>query len=187
MGSIYLETERVRLREFDADDEDHLFELDSDPEVMRFLTEGVPSTREHVQGGLGRIEALRVKHGGRFGFWAAIERSSGAFMGWFHFRPSRSTPDDTSRIELGYRLKATFWGRGLATEVSKALVEKGFRDLGVETIFAIAAKGNLRSRRVMEKCGLSYVRDFVEHDLPPSLRDAVEYATSRNERGSRHG
>ena len=179
MSSTYLETARVRLREFTPRDEDNLFDLDSDPEVMRFLTEGVPSTREYVRGGLERIEALRVKYDGRFGFWASIERSSNAFMGWFHFRPSRSAPDDTSRIELGYRLKAAFWGKGYATEVSKALIEKGFRDLGVETVFAVAAKGNLGSQRVMQKCGLSYVRDLVESDLPPSIREAVEYSLSR--------
>ncbi len=162
---VYLETERVTLREFTLADEDNLFELDSDPEVMRYLTDGVPSSREQVRAGVARTLALTAKHHGRFGLWAALEKQSGAFMGWFHFRPSRSAPDDTKRIELGYRLKRAFWGAGYATEVSRALIEKGFRDLDVDEVFAITKKPNLASRRVMEKCGLSFVREYDDPDF----------------------
>jgi RimJ/RimL family protein N-acetyltransferase len=64
-----------------------------------------------------------------YGFWAAVEKSTGRFVGWFHFRPAeRAHPDE---IELGYRLRKSAWGKGYATEGSRALIQKGFAELGV--------------------------------------------------------
>ncbi len=174
-----LTTPRVALREFTEADDENLFELDGDPEVMRYLTGGVPSTREYVRGAIGRIEAMRVKYGGRFGFWAATLRESNAFMGWFHFRPAKNDPENLRRIELGYRMKRAFWGKGLATEVSMALIEKGFAELGVEEVFAVALKQNLASQRVMQKCGLKFVREYEDDDFLFMPGTLMEYAKPR--------
>jgi RimJ/RimL family protein N-acetyltransferase len=93
-----------------------------------------------------------------FGFWAAIEKTSGAFMGWFHFRPYRENPEET---ELGYRLKKAYWGQGFATEGSEALIKKGFREVGVTKVVATTMSANVRSRRVMEKIGLRFECEYV--------------------------
>ena len=93
--TIYLETERMVLRRLTQDDAENLFELDSDPEVMQYLTGGVPNTRAVIlEKTMPRFLACYdpYKH---FGFWAAIEKTSGAFMGWFHFRPYRENPEET--------------------------------------------------------------------------------------------
>jgi len=156
--SIYLETPRIQLRQLTQNDAQQLFELDSDPAVMQYLTGGVPHAMSfivekslpHYLSFYERFEA--------FGFWAAIERSSNAFMGWFHFKPYCEALDE---IELGYRLKRVFWGRGYATEGSLALVDKGFGELGVKRIVATTMSVNRRSRRVMEKAGLRFEREFV--------------------------
>lgn len=155
---IYLETTRIALRRLTENDVEHLLELDSDPDVMWYLTGGVPHTRDFVVGKalpyyLGFYDRFDV-----FGFWAAIEKVSGEFMGWFHFRPHRENPDE---IELGYRLKKVHWGRGYATEGSKALIEKGFRELGVDKVVATTMALNRRSRRVMEKVGLRFEKEFA--------------------------
>lgn len=171
-----LETERIVLRAIEAEDEDHLFELDSDPEVMRFLTGGTPHSRDQIKTALGRILALNQKHRGRFGFWAAIEKKSGLFLGWFHFRPDIKDPENTKRIELGYRLKRSAWGLGYATEVSKALIENGFRELGVVEVFAVTMKTNLASQQVMKKCGMEFVREFYDEKFPGAEVADVEFA-----------
>ena len=92
-----------------------------------------------------------------FGFWAAIEKSTGDFLGWFHFRPREGAPDE---VELGYRLRKSAWGKGYATEGSRALIRKGFTESGVQRVVAEAMAANLASRRVMEKAGLTLVRTF---------------------------
>ncbi|MFB4274196.1 GNAT family N-acetyltransferase [Nonomuraea sp. MTCD27] len=148
---VYLETERLILRRFTESDEDHLFALHNDPEVMRYLNGGQPTPRETiVERTLPRFVAG--------GFFAALEKPSGAFLGWFHLRPAENGSDEEP--ELGYRLHKAAWGRGVATEGSLALIDKAFAELGARRVFAQTMAVNLGSRRVMEKCGLRLVRTF---------------------------
>lgn len=175
--TYYLETDRLILREFNSTDAQNLYELDSDPAVVEFLTKR-PSTHEEIQQALERIEKLRIKFQGRFGLWAAIERSTGQFIGWFHFRPGKRDLENTKRIELGYRLKKSAWGKGYAQEGSRALIKKGFEELGVEEVFALTMEVNVRSRNVMEKCGLKYIRSFIDPEYGSKELD-VEYALKK--------
>jgi RimJ/RimL family protein N-acetyltransferase len=69
-----------------------------------------------------------------YGFWAAIERSTGDFLGWFHFRPRPGSLPD--QAELGYRLRKSAWGKGYATEGSRALIRKGFTEFSVQRVTA---------------------------------------------------
>ncbi|MEV5975098.1 GNAT family N-acetyltransferase [Streptomyces sp. NPDC051921] len=80
-------------------------------------------------------------------------------MGWLEFRPLGEC--SSAVVVLGYRLAQVAWGRGYATEGSRALVDEGFAELGVEWVTANAMAVNVRSRRVMEKSGLSFVRNFI--------------------------
>jgi RimJ/RimL family protein N-acetyltransferase len=175
--TTYLETERIRLRTLTPADAPLLLDLDSDPEVMRYITDGVPATAEDVAAYLPRV-LRHYETGGDFGFWAAEERATGAFVGWFHFRLG---PDAADGVELGYRLRRAAWGRGYATEVSAALVRRGFERLGVERVFALTMSSNRASRRVMEKVGLRYVGDYVETRFPGEDKRAVIYAVTRSE------
>lgn len=97
-----LQTNRLTLRRFTEADEEPLFELDSDPEVMRFLNGGTPTPRDMVQ---TLILPRFLRHDERFpsfGFWAAIERVTGDFLGWFSFVPSEAALGD---VYLGFRLR----------------------------------------------------------------------------------
>jgi RimJ/RimL family protein N-acetyltransferase len=175
----YLETPRIKLREMNFEDENNVVELDSDPEVMRYISDRKPSSRSEVRGALERTQLLYEKHQGRFGFWAAIEKSSNLFMGWFHFRPAKSDPENVKRIELGYRLKREFWGKGYATEGSEALIKKGFNELQVEQVFAITMKENIASQKVMEKAGLKFSHEFRDPELPMGDDLAVVYVLDK--------
>jgi RimJ/RimL family protein N-acetyltransferase len=177
---VYLETERMVLREFTEDDVDALFELDNEPEVMRYIQPGVPVTREAiVEETLPAFLAYYGRPGG-FGFWAAIDKSSGRFLGWFHFRPKPG--DDPRDPELGYRLHRFAWGRGYGTEGSKALIDHGFAELGIARVHAETMAVNVASRRVMEKCGMRFVRAFHAEwpvAIPGDEHGDVEYAIDR--------
>ncbi|MDB5077535.1 MAG: hypothetical protein JWO42_3714, partial [Chloroflexi bacterium] len=96
---VFLETERVLLRRFTEADVDNLFELDSDPDVMRYLSNGKPTPRDVIQNEtLPRFLHYYERYEG-YGFWAAIEKSTGDFLGWFHFRPPEGA--DPDEVELG--------------------------------------------------------------------------------------
>lgn len=171
--NVFLETERLLLRRFREADVDHLFALHNDPDVMRFLTGGEPISRAEIERDYRERFAAE-------GYWVAIERASGEFLGWFALH---STADrDPAEFELGYRLRKAAWGKGFATEGSRALIYKGFAELGVRRVWAETMAVNLASRRVMEKSGLMHVRTFhLEWDdpLPGTEHGEVEYALER--------
>jgi RimJ/RimL family protein N-acetyltransferase len=143
-----LETERLTLRPLTLDDIEPLVTLNSDPEVMRYINGGRASTRAEV------AETVRESLGHR---WMAFERSTGELVGWFSLVPSADRPDER---ELGYRLRRAMWKQGFAIEGSRALVDLAFTDLGVRRVWAQTMTVNAASRRVMEGCGLRYVRTF---------------------------
>jgi RimJ/RimL family protein N-acetyltransferase len=155
---VLLETERIVLRRFTEEDANNLYHLDSDPDVMRFLSGGTPTPRDVIETDiLPRFLCYDERSPG-FGFWAAIDRASGEFLGWFSFRPS----DEANRgeVTLGFRLRKDAWCRGYATEGARALIRLGFTELGVGSVVATTYQDNLASRRVMEKAGMTLSRTF---------------------------
>ena len=180
---VYLETERLILRRFTPDDLDDLIALDADPAVMRYISGGAEMPPDEQPANVLPYWLAYYERGDAWGFWAAIERSSGAFIGWFHLRPMpREDPDDEP--ELGYRLVRSAWGRGLATEGSRALIDKAFTELGARRVHASTMAVNIGSRRVMEKAGLRFVRTFVADwpvRIPGDEEGDVEYAIDRHQ------
>jgi RimJ/RimL family protein N-acetyltransferase len=160
-----LETPRLILRRFTDADEPLLLELDSDPEVMRYINGGTPPTAQQIRDGLLEPAFRDYAESDRWGVWAALLKPSDEFIGWFHFWPSAQPPHDP---EVGYRLKRAFWGRGLATEGTRAIIRKGFEEFRLPRIVARTLAMNAASRRVLEKAGMQYVceADFVEHRFP---------------------
>jgi RimJ/RimL family protein N-acetyltransferase len=178
---VFLETERLLLRQFTRDDLDLVVELDGDPDVMRFINNGQPVDLAEVTENLEWWLTYYDCYAG-YGFWAAIEKASGRFLGWFHFRPGEGA--GPLEPELGYRLRRDAWGQGFASEGSRALIDKGFTEFGVERVTAEAMAVHIRSRRVMEKAGLRYVRTFHADwpvRIPGDEEGDVEYAITRAE------
>jgi RimJ/RimL family protein N-acetyltransferase len=181
-ASILLETPRLRLRRFWPADVDRLVELDSDPEVMRYISYGVPTPREHYESEIMPCWLALYSSSPLLGFWAAELRQGGEFIGWFHLRIDWI---DAGEHELGYRLRRSAWGHGYATEGGRALVAHGFERAGAGKISARALRANRGSQRVMEKCGLAYECDFVyPQDVligrSEDERAAVKYAVTRS-------
>ena len=173
-----VETERMTLRPLTFDDVDALVELDSDPEVMRYITGGRPTPREKA------IDTVRRRIGRR---WMAYERTTARFIGWFGLVPSRTTAGE---YEVGYRLRREFWGRGLATEGTGALIDRAFSELGATRVWAETMAVNTRSRAVMGRCGLQHGRTFhLEFDDPIEGTEfgEVEYELTRADWEARSG
>ena len=185
---LFLETVRLVLRRFTEADVENLLDLDGDPEVMRFLTGGKPTPRNVIENKTLPRFLRYYKHTEGFGYWAAIEKSTGAFLGWFAFHPPEGGGSD--EVELGYRFKKSAWGKGYATEGSRALIRKGFTELGVRRVFAQTMAVNTASRRVMEKAGLVPARTFHEDWQEPiggAEQGEVEYALTRADWERRYG
>lgn len=148
---ISLKTQRLILRPFLETDLQNLIELDTDPEVMRYIGSGHVSTLEEVKQVLPKI--LKRQEGwDLYGTWMA-DLISGENIGWFTLKPIVGLNND---FEIGYRLKRKFWGQGFATEGSLCLVQHGFEVLKLKKIVAVTDPGNQASQHVLKKCGLIY-------------------------------
>lgn len=155
MARDILRSSRLRLRPFGFADGNHLFELDADPAVMRYLTGGLPTERSVIE---NEILPLFVEsHAGHplFGFWAAEQ--DGRFIGWFAFR---CIPDDGTVVSLGFRFAARAWGQGFATEGARVLVDAGFLEHGVDRVQATTYQDNHASILVLERLGMRLHRRF---------------------------
>ena len=162
--TVFVETDRLVLRQFTAEGADLLIELDSDPAVMRYLTGGEPTlppavVREQV---IPSVLATYERWNGRFGLFAGYEKDSDDFIGWFQLRAEREGPLD--EVELGYRLRQDAWGKGYATEAVRAMLDKGFSELGLRLVWGETMAVNLASQKVMEKVGMSVVREIPTPD-----------------------
>ncbi len=157
----YLLTDRVCLRSWRESDLPDLVDLDADPEVMRYINGGHPTSLEAVRASLLVIQGYEKRYEGTLGNWIAIDRASDEFMGWFVLRPDKVNLEDRTRLELGYRLRRKFWGRGVATEVSRALLAKAW-ELGAKEVFARTHHTNRASARVMEKIGMHLEARYLD-------------------------
>lgn len=176
-----LVTDRLYFREFTLADAPLLYALDLDPEVMRYISKGKPTPLDKIQHVILPQVLASYAHFPPRGVWAAHERTSNAFIGWFHLRPQRVPPYD---MELGYRLHRAYWGRGYATEGSRALVNQGFTAWEVQRVIATTLLENRASQRVMQKCGLRFEKEFYypQSLLPEWTKDerhAVQYGLNK--------
>ncbi len=166
-----LETERLVLRQWRASDRAAFARMNTDPRVMEYFPS--PLTREQSDALVGRIEAHWRTHG--FGLYV-VDLKVGArdgrpsderqFIGYIGLARPSFEIDFTPCVEIGWRLDADVWGRGLATEGARAVVEHALGALGLDEIVSFTVPANVRSRRVMEKIGMTHdERDDFDHPL----------------------
>ncbi len=175
---VVAETDHLVLRRFIRDDADALIALHGDSEVMRYLT-GRATPALEVRERTLPVYLAEYERLGDLGHWAAIERSTGAFVGWFGLTRD---PDEATVLELGYRLCRAAWGQGLATEGARAVLELAFSKFGAERVTAQTMTVNHRSRAVMERLGMRFVRLFHgqwPETIEGSEHGDVEYAMDR--------
>lgn len=176
--NIFLETDRLILRNLTQDDVDNLVQLDSDPEVMRFINGGIATTREAIANEFLPYATGYYNKSENLGFWAIVERQNQEFVGWMFLRPEvdfkllqQLNLAEPGAVELGYRLRQQSWNKGYTTEVAQALISKSFTESDLNKIVAWALTENKASTKVMQKIGLKLQQEYlVTADLlPPSL------------------
>ncbi len=164
-----LTTDRLVLTPMSKDDGALLVELNSDEEVMKYIT-GRASTAAET------ADEVAAAVGHR---WIVCAREGGEFLGWVGASPTTSGDE----FEIGWRFRRSAWGRGCATEAARALVDRLF-ERGAERVFAQTMAVNVRSRSVMERLGLHHCRTFlldVDDPLPGTELGEVEYELDRAE------
>ncbi|NEE00998.1 GNAT family N-acetyltransferase [Phytoactinopolyspora halotolerans] len=173
-----MRTGRLDLRHLTIDDVGKLVELNADDGVMQYLAWEPPTREQIVHEVSDLITAAEANPGhGRF----IAEGADGRFVGWFSLTVGAAGP---AAPELGYRLRREAWGRGLATEGSRALIDHAFINLGAESVTAQTMFVNTASRRVMEKSGMRHAKTFhvhVDDPLPGTEHGEVWYEITRDE------
>jgi RimJ/RimL family protein N-acetyltransferase len=178
---IYAQSQRLYLREFTAADAALLFDLDSDPEVMRYLSDGKATPMDQIQKDMPRILSYADKLDHKLGIWVAHLKDTDEFIGWFLLRPDKKSPDNLKNIELGYRLKKKFWRQGYATEMSQILIDMAFALPTTETVFAKTHVLNVGSWSVMKKLGMTFVKEYLDDDVPWADKRCVFYEITREQ------
>ncbi len=156
------ETERLILRELLPTDEEAMFELDSDPEVHKYLGNSPVEEIEDIRKIIKFIRQQYIDNG--VGRLAVIEKSTNTFIGWAGLKLFKNSINNHSNFyELGYRFIKKYWGQGFATEAAKACLNYGFEKLNLKEIYAMTDKNNLTSKKVLEKTGFTYVETFDDN------------------------
>lgn len=158
-----IETERLILRPWRDADREPFARITADPRVMEYFPSVL--TREHSDDLVDRCEAHYREHG--FTYFAAELRATGELIGFIGLART-SFPPLAPLVEIGWRLAFEHWNRGLATEGARAALHYGFEQLRLSEIVAYTAAGNVRSRRVMEKLGMTHdpADDFDHPRIP---------------------
>jgi RimJ/RimL family protein N-acetyltransferase len=164
-----IETDRLLLREMREEDALAFYQLNADPEVLKYTGddsfEDVEQAREFLQ---NYPQISYLKDG--YGRWTCVLKSSNEIIGWCGLRKQ-----DTGETDLGYRFHQRFWGQGFATESSIKSLQIGFNELGLERIIARAADENLASIRVIQKMGMSFLKNEKLHGQASSIYELFKH------------
>jgi RimJ/RimL family protein N-acetyltransferase len=153
-------TERLLLRRWSEEDREPFRRMNADPRVMEYFQSTLAA--EMTDALMERNARHFEEHG--FGLWAAELRTDRSFVGFVGLATVSADLPFAPAVEIGWRLAASCWGKGLATEGAKAVVQYAFEEAGLEGLVSYTAAANLRSRRVMEKVGMVHSpEDDFEH------------------------
>ncbi|GAB5465248.1 MAG: GNAT family N-acetyltransferase [Candidatus Kapaibacteriales bacterium] len=161
---IFAETERLILREILPSDIDGMFELDSDPEVHKYLGNKPITKKEEVVAIIDSVRQQYVDNGiGRF---AIVDKKTNVFLGWTGLKlETKCTNNHQNYFDLGYRLIRKYWGKGIATESAIASLDYAFNELNLGKVYAAASIENVGSNKILQKIGLNFIETFYYEDI----------------------
>ena len=162
---IFIETDRLILREIVPSDYPGMFELDADPEVHNYLGNCPIQNTEQARQNIDFIRKQYLENG--IGRWALVTKETNNFIGWAGLKLiTEEINNQTNYYDLGYRLIRKYWGKGYATEAASASIAYGFNRLKLKEIFGMADTRNMDSRHVLEKAGMKYIETFDYKGIP---------------------
>ena len=161
---IFVETERLILREILPTDIDGLFELDSDPDVHRYLGNKPVTDKSQIVEVIYFIRQQYIANG--IGRWAIIDKKTNDFIGWTGLKfVTDLTNNHINYYDLGYRLIKKYWGQGIATEMAIASLDYAFNILNTDKVYAMADCKNDGSNKILRKIGLNFIEKFDLHGV----------------------
>lgn len=175
-----LDTPRLRLRSWRADDRAPFAALNADPKVMEFFP--APLSRAASDAMVDACNTLIAERG--WGFWAADIKASGQFIGFVGLNVPTTELPFSPCVEIGWRLVANAWGQGFATEAATAALAFAFETLELPEVVSFTALSNLRSQAVMERLGMQRAAQTFEHPklaIGHALREHCLYRLSREQ------
>ena len=158
--NVVIETERLLLRTFSERDASLIYELNLDPDVTRYTHDPVKDLA-HATEILEKtiIPQYALYNHGR---WAVHLKATLDFLGWCGLKYRA----ELNEIDLGFRFKKEFWGKGFATEAAYASIKYGFEKIGLQRIVGRAEIDNIGSLKVLKKCGMNYIGDEEVEGYP---------------------
>ncbi|MBG6111321.1 RimJ/RimL family protein N-acetyltransferase [Flavobacterium sp. CG_23.5] len=159
--NLILETERLILREMLPSDAEALFEMDSNPNVHKYLW-NKPLTS--IDGVYQYIEMVRKQYlENNIGRFVVILKETNELIGWSGLKYNTERVNNKIDFyDIGYRLSENFWGKGYASEASFAWLDYGFKILKIETMMAAAHTENIASNRILQKIGMQMTEQYLE-------------------------
>ncbi|MBA3683132.1 MAG: GNAT family N-acetyltransferase [Bacteroidetes bacterium] len=154
-----IKTERLILREILPEDEATMFEMDSDPEVHKYLGNDPVKDMERIRNAIQFIRKQYSENG--IGRWAVIKKDTNEFIGWCGLKYFTETINNHIHIyDLGYRFSKKHWGKGYATEAARACMDYGLNKMNLKEIYAMTDSRNLNSNKVLKKLGFRFIEKF---------------------------
>ncbi|MCY0969992.1 GNAT family N-acetyltransferase [Chryseobacterium wangxinyae] len=157
---IYLETERLILREILQEDAEAFFAMDSNPEVVKYV--GIKPLTDISQS-VKMIESIRnqyIENG--IGRWAVVRKEDKKMVGWSGLKLIKEINNHQNIYDLGYRFTPEYWGKGYATETSIAVLNYAFNEMKLNNVFAYADVENYASNHVLKKLGFEEKDTFID-------------------------
>ena len=164
---LILETDRLIMREMRHEDAEALFEMDSNPNVHKYLWNKPFTTIEEIH---KYIEMVRSQYErNNIGRFSTILKETNELIGWtgIKYIDDHIENGNTNFYDYGYRLNEKFWNKGYASEASKAWLEHGFNEMNIDVMNAYTHAENGASNHVLSKCGMIFMEDYIdEHGAP---------------------
>lgn len=157
-----LETSRLQLEPFELAHFDGLRAMENDPEIMRYISNGVVKTPEETLATIERVTLRWQQYG--FSWWAMREKASGDIVGAGCLQHLAN--QDGAPLEIGWRLNANHHGKGYATEAAQAIIQFAVEHIGAKYLVAVADPENAASQRVMQRLGMTYKAIEQHYDVP---------------------
>lgn len=157
---VLIETDRLSMRRWQASDVRTMSRIDADPEVMQWIGSGFTADESRTREAVGAWEAEWQDEG--FGLFAVERRDTRQLLGFTGLSVPTFLPEVLPAVEIGWRLDRAAWGKGIATEAARAVLNFGFEERSLDRIVSIAQVGNGASLRIMAKLGMHYERTTVD-------------------------
>ena len=164
-GKYIFQSDRLGFRNWEETDLDEMFEINSDKDVMEFFP-AFP-TKEQTAEFIERMNNQFLDS--KFCYFAVDKLDNQEFIGFIGLSKQTYDANFTPCIDIGWRIKSSEWNKGFATEGAKKCLDYAFNDLGIEKVYSVAPKINIKSEHIMNKIGMKKLYEF---DHPLLLNDS---------------